>query len=655
VSQQDTNGPTAPAGPAGALKPGHRARPAVGLLSARTAGRSLLPSARPWALDAVVLAGFLAAGAAATWPRASYITGRLPLGADQAQYVWSLWWVARQITHLGNPWFTAYLAAPVGVHLGFDTLMPLVGVVMAPITLAFGPSASYNLLAIVSPGLAAYAMYRAARLWLPGQVGAIAAGAFFGMSGMLASQDWYHIHTAIGCVFLPLTLEASVRLRRGPTARRGLILGLVLGTSMLVDQESAVLAAIIAALALIPWLMRRPGAAGFRALAASAVVAAVIASPQIAAMAQQTMAAGRTGPAHLPASNYVNFAAELPSLFAPSPRLASYGLTGLASIYRAHTPDESLATFGVVLTVLAGLGLIVSWRRPGSWRLALLWLGSAALALGPTLYVGVREYAPLAQTWHGLQVSLVLPYTWLIRMPALSSFREADRLALLGLVGAALLAGAAVNWLRRHAWPLIIVVAVLGALEAGWPSAGQITVPTALPALDRPIAADQSGSIVVDAPFSIRGPQWYGRHLPPFALALATADGHPRGISYSSGVPEQTIAGIRRHAFYAGLVAAPQGKKNTPARLAAARRDLRSLHVGWVLVWTQRWTLAGTRHPGRVKIDYGAILSYLAETGFRFDYQADGVLVYRPSATPGAPGGGTGSQQSRKPLVAPHP
>jgi len=35
---------------------------------------------------------------------------------------------------------------------------------MFPVTLAFGPSAAYNLLNILLPGLACYAMYRAARL-----------------------------------------------------------------------------------------------------------------------------------------------------------------------------------------------------------------------------------------------------------------------------------------------------------------------------------------------------------------------------------------------------------------------------------------------------------------------------------------------------------
>ena len=146
--------------------------------AARPPGRWPAAAARPWAREVAVLAAFLAAGIAATWPLSSYLTGRLPVSRDVAIYVWDLWWVAHQVIHLHNPWFTTYLAAPAGLQLGYQTLVPLLGVVMTPVTLAFGPSASYNLLNIVLPGLACYAMYRAARLWLPTRVGAIAAGAF---------------------------------------------------------------------------------------------------------------------------------------------------------------------------------------------------------------------------------------------------------------------------------------------------------------------------------------------------------------------------------------------------------------------------------------------------------------------------------------------
>jgi hypothetical protein len=580
---------------------------------------------RPWAREVAVLAAYLAAGVAATWPLASYLTGRLPASRDVAIYVWDMWWVAHQIIHLHNPWFTTYLAAPAGLQLGYHTLVPLLGAVMTPVTLAFGPSAAYNLLVVAVPGLACYAMYRVARLWLPTLAGAVAAGAFFGLSAMLTYQAWYHLNIAYGTVFLPLTLEAAVRLRRGPTLGRGAILGIVLGASVLVNQESAVMALILAALALVPWLAGTRtwamAAARLRAVAAAGVAGVVVASPQLIAMIQQARAGGNTTSAA--SLGYTTWVANLPGLFTPSPRLADDGLTALGHIYISQTRFETLNTFGVVLSLLAVLGLIASWRRRSAWLLLLLWLGGAALALGPVLYIGRHLYLPFAQAWQGLRVSALMPYTWFIRVPGLSIFREADRLALLGLVGAALLAGAAVDWLARRrrqvAWPVIVTVALLGALEAGWPGTpgGLPVMPTTFPALDRPIAADHSGSIVVDVPFGLDNVPSYGVEPAAQAILMATADGHPRAICYTSWVPTRTIAAIERHPFYVQLNDAQLGQKAGPAQIAEARADLRTVHVGWVVVWLPK--------PGP------ALTRYLSATGFRFAYRADGASVYRPA------------------------
>jgi hypothetical protein len=164
------------------------------------------------------------------------------------------------VTHLGDPWATSFLAAPGGTQLAYHTLMPLPGLLMTPVTLLFGPSVSYNLLSIACPGLLCYAMYRAARLWLPTGFGAIAAGAFFGLSSNVAWRSWYQVNLALGALLLPLTLAAAVLLRRTPGRRRAAILGLVLGAALLTDQESSVLAGILAGLVLIPWLVRPPGA-----------------------------------------------------------------------------------------------------------------------------------------------------------------------------------------------------------------------------------------------------------------------------------------------------------------------------------------------------------------------------------------------------------
>ena len=572
--------------------------------------------------ELLVLACFLAAGIVATWPRITFLAGRLPGKSDEGSYVWDLWWMAHQTVHAAYPWFTHDLAAPVGAQLGFHALMPLAGLLMTPVTLAFGAVFAVNLLCVATVGLLCYAMYRAARLWVPSELGALAAGAFFGLSANLTWRAWYHLNIALGALFLPLALEAAIRLVRSPGRRQGVVLGLVLGASVLVDQTMAVLAAILTCAVLLPWLIRRPSPGKLAAAAIAVLACLAVASPQLVAMGQQALAGA--APLTPQVHSFVAYAAGLPQLFGPAPRVAAFGLDRVGTIYyRGHT-GEGLPTFGAVLTALAILGAVVSWRRRGGRLLALGWLGCAALALGPVLWIGSTEYVPLAQAWHGARLSLIMPYTWFVRIPGLGNLREAGRFTMLGLVPAALLAGSAVTWLRRRAQPLLVGVLALGLLEAGWsgdlastPVAQRVSVVrTSFAALDRPIAADHSNSIVVDVPFGLwGGTGLYGAWLRPQVLALATDDGHPRAVAFLSRVPAPVAQAIRAHPFYAHLVHSQYGKPSTAAETVAARADARRMGVGWVLLWQ--------RNP--------TVTRYLTETGFTFAYRADGVSVYRPA------------------------
>ncbi len=577
----------------------------------------------PGLVHLAVLAGYLAAGVAVSWPRASYLAGTLPATRDAGSYVWDFWWLAHQLVHLGNPWTTRAIATPVGTQLGLHALMPLPGVLLAPVTLLFGPSASYNLLSIALPGLLCYATYRVARLWLPSQTGAIAAGAFFGLSSLLVWRSWYHLNLAAGELFIPIALEAAVRLTRRPGWRQAVVLGAVLGAAVLTDQEMAILVVIVAALALIPWLARRPyPVAKLRAAGLAGVTAVVLASPQLIAIVAQARGDGMTSPPGSLQASYRGYSGSLPDMFAPSPRIADFGLGGIG--FRFHGPlGDGIPTFGLLLSVLAVAGTALLWRRVSARLLALCWLGCAALALGPALRVGPHLLIPVPQLAGNWRVSATAPFTWFARLPGLSGFREPDRMMMLGMLPAALLAGGAVDWLRQHAAPAIVAVLALGVLEAGWSGNAFIgAMPTALPAVDGRIAADHSGSIVVNVPFGIRGGTYiYGAGFDPDAQVLATADGHPRSVGYISRVPLSTIDGIRRHPFYARLVAAQRQQPSTPAELTAARADARRMGIGWVLVW--KWPANRSPAP--------AVLSYLRATGFRPAYTADSVRVYRAS------------------------
>lgn len=604
------SGPAAPDAPA----PAQAASAAGATAVAPSAGpEPETPAPRRLRWHAGLLLCYLAAGVLTSWPRPSYLAGRLPTTIDQSSYVWDFWWVAHQVVHFGNPWASPAMGAPVGMPLGFDTLMPLPGLLMTPVTVLFGPSASYNLLTILMPGLACYVAYRAARLWLPSELGAIAAGAFYGLATMLVYQDWYHLNIAAGALFLPPAVEAAVRLQRQSRPRHAIALGVVLGASFLVNQESAILAVFSVTPVLVMWLIRSRSAAALRQSLLAVGVTVLVASPQLVAMAWQATSGQASLPSGTLAAGDFGYGVPPRTVFAPSPRLADFGLGPLTTIYTFGRSLEGVPTFGITLTALAIVGLVAGWRRRGTRLLAVGWLGSVWLALGPALRLGHTPLIPLAVSWHGYRMSAIMPYTWLVHIPGLAGFREADRFTLLGLLPAALLAGYAVNWLRGQGRAVVAVALVAAALELGYSGDRHIhSMPTATPTVDSAIVADHSGSIVVDIPYGIHGGVGgLGPRPSPHALVMATADGHPRAVSDSSWVPTKTQAAISSHPFYRYLVAAQEGLPVTAAQVSAATRDARQMGVGWAVEWS---------HAGNAE-------SYLQAVGFRFGYRSGQVQV----------------------------
>jgi hypothetical protein len=164
--------------------------------------------------------------------------------------------------------------------------------------------------------------------------------------------------------------------------------------------------------------------------------------------------------------------------------------------------------------------------------------------------------------------------------------------------------------------------------------------------MDKPIEADHSDSIVTDIPFGLRGgiPE-SGVPFFPQALVMATQDGHPRSIAYTSRVPGNTIAAVNAHPFYRDLITvehqvprkcpwSPQGchkpvgvvpwayLKVTTAQLAAARGDATRMGIGWAVVWKSNDSVSSF------------ILPYLRATGFHFSCLEGHKLVYRHTGKP---------------------
>ena len=69
--------------------------------------------------------------------------------------IWAFGWFPHAILHGHNPLVTPALWSPVGVNLTWSTTAVGLSVLVAPLTLLIGPFATYNVVTILMPVLAA--------------------------------------------------------------------------------------------------------------------------------------------------------------------------------------------------------------------------------------------------------------------------------------------------------------------------------------------------------------------------------------------------------------------------------------------------------------------------------------------------------------------
>ena len=98
---------------------------------------------------------------------------------DHNLFLWWLNWTPWSILHGQNPMFTDFQHYPFGVNAMWNTSVPLLGVLLAPVTLAAGPVAAFNVGVVLGPAVSGVAMAAAlgayVRAWVPRAV----AGALY--------------------------------------------------------------------------------------------------------------------------------------------------------------------------------------------------------------------------------------------------------------------------------------------------------------------------------------------------------------------------------------------------------------------------------------------------------------------------------------------
>ena len=613
------------------------------------------------ARESLVVAGFLVFGVYATWPFVTHMFTSFSDLPDNYQHAWMLWWVKEQLLALQNPFYTDQILAPVGSYVAYGPLMPLVGALLAPITVLFGVGVARNAVSFAVPVIASYVTYRLGiRIGLDRSV-AVVTGALYGFSSQLIMRA-YHLNLMAGLIFVPLALLCAVRYYQRQTPRDALMLGASLGAAVLVDQQTALFAAALGMgyLAAVHLKDRVHPRKWIRALVLATVTGVVAASPQLLMTLEQDSVDTPTTLEHL-APAYKDYNSSLLAMVEPSPSLrVTPGPT--EQIIGHSDPGEFPTAFGWGVLALAGTGLVLSRRRRLAIGLFAALIATALLALGPEVTFSSHPHIPLSITYGGQEMSGLMPFTWLAHIPSLDQVRAPSRFTLLGLLPATLLAGLGLQALVRRGpggQSFAIALVAVAVLEAGAPiSRDDRQVPLTRNELYAPVKADKSDSILVDVPLGfIDGIGGLGDNAPETMLR-ATEHGHPVAGGHLSRLPVNRIGELAAHRFYSDIIiqqsnhilqqpalsgeepeddeaentfsaavqldpargdalvdsGQPLTKLFPPPDPRAGRIDAIEMGVGWVVVWPE--ASAEARR-------------YIRAVGFRLVRLSDGIGLYR--------------------------
>ena len=459
-------------------------------------------------------------------------------GADQGFFAWSLvHWVE---TLAGNqaPFLTDRIDAPMGFNLAWATTIPGPALLLAPLTELAGPLASYNLLAIAAPALAAWSAYLLCRHLTRDLVAALVGGWAFGFSSYLLGQTLNHVNLALVWA-LPLIVLVAIRLIEGSLRpRRGLLaLAALIAMQFLTFTEVAATATLVggltlaAALALGPADLRGRIVRALPWIAGGYALALVLVSPLlIAALLHPNPIDRRIRPELYPL--------DVHNLFVPTAITWIGGARFQADSLRfAGNLTEQLGYVGPLLLLVA-LGGLIRWRRE-RW----VWVVVIGIACSLVLALGARlTYGGVAH-W-------LMPWDLLSRLP-LIRLALPTRIGVYAWLGIAVLAALFVARRRRDrpgAFPLrlgIAVIALACLLPTPRADLWRTDLQTPSGITDGTATADiPDDAVVLILPYSFRGNGMYWQALDRMRYRMA--GGYSAAAVPAGYVPYPVVYGFYR-------------------------------------------------------------------------------------------------------------
>lgn len=306
---------------------------------------------------------------------------------DQALDEWSLALGTRLYSgdfHL----ITRLLNAPDGVNLLGNASLILLGVVMAPVTLAFGAPVSVAVISmanLAATGIGWYLLFT--RTLKIRRFAATVGAAFTAFAPGMVSQANAHVHMTAQWLVPPMVwcvLRLTGERQFWRTVRLGALLGALIVVHVFLGEEVLFLTAItlgvfcVVYAALSPRTVRR----AFPGLAAGVAIAGVIAL----AFTAHLLWLQFRGPQSVPNGPFspAFFSADLAGICTISP-LSLAGSPDAATL--VTSPAEYTSFFGWPLVLVIAGATMWLWRRPAVVASAITAMLMCALSLGPDIHL----------------------------------------------------------------------------------------------------------------------------------------------------------------------------------------------------------------------------------------------------------------------------
>lgn len=538
---------------------------------------------RTWPTAALV---YLAASLALHHRVLGDLTGRATgwASSDSGLFAWWLHWTPWALLHGQNPLFSTWQGAPGGVNAMWNTTVPVLGLLLAPVTLTAGPVAAFNVGMILGPVASALACYLALRPYVRRWGPRALAGALYGFGPFVVSHAAVGHLNLVWAVLPPVLLWAvrAVLVEQRRPWLSGALLGLAFAVQTGLYTQTVALGAIALVVAGVvlaarwPGQLRRRAPAAARSLAAAAAVyLALCAYPLWLVVAGPARPVGTIRDPALTG-------ADLAGLVLPTSLVKLQAGTGLLAEQLAGVPGELSSYVGVALLLVVVAAAVVV-------RSTVLRLTAAVGAVLVVLSLG------MTLTVLGHRTGVPLPWSLVHQVPILGQ-AEAVRLAGFVALCVAVVVGIALDqMLHRRQW----VAAALVVLAAcTWlPSDSQQTTDATVPAFFSAGAPGLTDRDVV-ATWPRTSGAWVGGARPLLWQSAAGFAYRQTGGYFIGSVPGQPLV------FEAPPTAYDRGLSASPSE---ARADLERLGVTAVVVVPEpdvplervlTWTRTVTGEPG---------------------------------------------------------